>query len=70
MPNTLLSTMHHIPRLRRELVRSPRLTEQLDAGLGRDRAFAHKLTLIFAPTGYGKTTLLSEWIHLLESILR
>lgn len=34
----------------------PRLTEQLNAGLRR------KLTLISAPAGFGKTTLISEWI--------
>ncbi len=33
----------------------PRLTKQLNAGLHR------KLTLISAPAGFGKTTLLSEW---------
>jgi LuxR family maltose regulon positive regulatory protein len=35
----------------------PRLIERLNAGLDR------KLTLISAPAGFGKTTLLSEWIH-------
>jgi LuxR family maltose regulon positive regulatory protein len=33
----------------------PRLIERLDAGLHR------KLTLVSAPAGFGKTTLLSEW---------
>ena len=40
-----------------ELVPHPRLIERLNAGLHR------KLTLISAPAGFGKTTLLSEWIH-------
>ena len=39
----------------------PRLIERLNAGLHR------KLTLISAPAGFGKTTLLSEWIHHLET---
>jgi LuxR family maltose regulon positive regulatory protein len=34
----------------------PRLTQRLNEGVGR------KLTLISAPAGFGKTTLLSEWI--------
>jgi len=36
----------------------PRLIEQLNAGLHAGR----KLTLIAAPAGFGKTTLLSEWV--------
>jgi LuxR family maltose regulon positive regulatory protein len=37
-------------------VRRPRLIEQINAAL------QHKVTLISAPAGYGKTTLVSEWI--------
>jgi LuxR family maltose regulon positive regulatory protein len=39
----------------------PRLIERLNAGLHR------KLTLVSAPAGFGKTTLLSEWIGNWES---
>jgi len=53
----LLTTKLYIPPARPELVSRPRLIEQLNAGLDR------KLTLISAPAGFGKTTLLSEWIH-------
>ncbi|MEJ2738195.1 MAG: LuxR C-terminal-related transcriptional regulator, partial [Anaerolineae bacterium] len=35
----------------------PRLIERLNAGLHR------KLTLVSAPAGFGKTTLVSEWVH-------
>jgi LuxR family maltose regulon positive regulatory protein len=52
----LLNTKLFIHRPRSNLVSRPRLTERLNAGLGR------KLTLIAAPAGFGKTTLLSEWI--------
>jgi LuxR family maltose regulon positive regulatory protein len=53
----LLKTKLHIPPVRPELVSRLRLVEQLNAGLHR------KLTLVSAPAGFGKTTLLSEWIH-------
>ena len=56
MSTPLLATKLYIPPLRRKLVRRPRLVERLNAGLDR------KLTLISAPAGFGKTTLLSEWI--------
>ena len=52
----LLSTKLYIPRPWSGLVSRPRLTDRLNAGLDR------KLTLISAPAGFGKTTLLSEWI--------
>ncbi len=56
MPNTLLSTKLNIPPPHPNLVPRPRLTERLEDGLTR------KLTLISAPAGYGKTTLVSDWI--------
>jgi LuxR family maltose regulon positive regulatory protein len=51
----LLSTKLNIPRPRHDLVPRPRLVQRLNDGLDR------KLTLISAPAGFGKTTLLSEW---------
>jgi LuxR family maltose regulon positive regulatory protein len=59
MPAPLLRTKLHIPPVRKELVSRPRLIEQLNAGLDR------KLTLISAPAGFGKTTLLCEWVQAL-----
>jgi LuxR family maltose regulon positive regulatory protein len=55
----LLATKLYIPPLRPNLVPRPRLVERLNAGLRS----GHKLTLISAPAGFGKTTLLSEWVH-------
>ena len=52
----LLATKLRQPRVRGGLVSRTRLTERLNAGL--DRA----LTLISAPVGFGKTTLLGEWL--------
>lgn len=51
----LLSTKLTVPRLRAPLVARPSLLARLDEGLDR------KLTLISAPAGFGKTTLVSQW---------
>jgi LuxR family maltose regulon positive regulatory protein len=53
----LLQTKLYIPRLRRGLVGRPRLIERLRRGTDS------KLTLISAPAGFGKTTLLAEWME-------
>ncbi len=55
----LLSTKFHIPRPQPELVPRPSLIGRLNEGLHR------KLTLISAPAGFGKTTLVSEWMSTL-----
>lgn len=52
----LLATKLFAPRWRRGLVLRPRLVAQLDQGTGRP------LTLVCAPAGFGKTTLLAEWL--------
>jgi len=61
MATQLLATKLYIPpvRPRERVVPRPRLIERLNAGLRSGR----KLTLISAPAGFGKTTLLSEWIQ-------
>jgi LuxR family transcriptional regulator, maltose regulon positive regulatory protein len=56
MPTPLLATKLYIPPPRQHVVRRSRLTERLHAGLHR------KLTLISAPAGFGKSTLLSAWV--------
>jgi LuxR family maltose regulon positive regulatory protein len=64
MPPLLLQTKLYIPPTRPGLVSRPRLIERLNAGLpGRNRGFARKLTLVCAPAGYGKTTLVSAWLR-------
>lgn len=58
-PNTstpLLEPKFNPPRLPPLLVERPRLFNQLGAGL------SHKLTLIMAPAGFGKTTLVNQWL--------
>ena len=52
----LLETKLYVPKLRRGLVARPRLSERLSRGA------ESKLTLISAPAGFGKTTLLAEWL--------
>src|SRR6266516_1594903 len=60
MPPPMLTTKLYIPRLRPNVVSRPRLIERLNEGLQR------KLTLISAPAGFGKTTLVSEWAEGIE----
>ncbi len=45
-----------VPPAHHDLIVRPRLLERLTAAL------QHKLTLICAPAGFGKTTLLSKWV--------
>ena len=52
----LLETKLYVPRLRRGLVARPRLIERMNRGA------ESKLTLLSAPAGFGKTTLLTEWL--------
>ena len=59
----LLSTKFNIPALRSGLVSRSRLLDRLDTGLLQDGKFERKLTLVSAPAGYGKTTLVIEGIR-------
>ena len=56
MPAALLETKFYVPQLRRGVVPRRRLSERLDRGV------ASKLMLVSAPAGFGKTTLLAEWL--------
>src|SRR6266566_2764040 len=60
MSTPILATKLYIPRPRPNVVSRPRLLERLNEGLHR------KLTLIAAPAGFGKTTLVSEWVKGIE----
>ncbi|MGD1993579.1 MAG: hypothetical protein PVI59_10325, partial [Anaerolineae bacterium] len=61
MTTPLLKTKLHIPPTRPERVSRPHLIDRLNTGRHR------KLTIISAPAGFGKTTLLSDWINQLDS---
>ena len=64
MPATpLLATKLFPPPYRYNLVPRPRLTQKLDDGLQAGR----KITLICAPAGFGKTTLVVEWLARIKS---
>jgi LuxR family transcriptional regulator, maltose regulon positive regulatory protein len=54
--NPLLVTKLHMPRPRAQLVSRSHLTERLQEGI------AGTLTLLSAPAGFGKTTLLAQWV--------
>jgi LuxR family maltose regulon positive regulatory protein len=63
MPDTLLTTKLTLPPSRKGIVSRPRLIEKLNAGLGANGLAYRKFTLISAPAGFGKTTLLVEWLR-------
>ena len=56
MPTPILATKLYVPPPRPKAVLRPRLVERLNEGLHG------KLALISAPAGFGKTTLVSEWL--------
>ena len=57
MSDNLLATKVHVPPLHGNLVNRASLVTRLNDGIAR----GCRLTLISAPAGYGKSTLLSEW---------
>ena len=57
MPTTVLATKLIAPSPRRRLVARPRLLRLLDATIEP----GHRLTLVSAPAGFGKTTAVSDW---------
>ena len=59
-PAIILATKLFVPPLRPKVVLRPRLIQRLNEGLHR------KLTLISAAAGFGKTTLISEWMSGLD----
>ena len=63
MSTPVLATKLFAPARRPQLVARPRLTGQLDTTLDA----GHRLTLVSAPPGFGKTTALSDWLaHLAQ----
>ena len=62
MSAPLVTTKFYIAPPRSDLVERPRLLQRLDAGLRQ----GHRLILVSAPAGFGKTTLLASWISSIE----
>jgi LuxR family maltose regulon positive regulatory protein len=64
----VLATKLHIPRAHPNRISRLHLNQRLDEGLWHTRGvdFMRRLTLVAAPAGYGKTTLLCEWLKHLE----
>src|SRR5688500_15217232 len=60
MPSPLLATKLHVPPPRPQIVARPRLLGRLGSAADAGR----KLALVCAPAGFGKTTILTEWIAL------
>ena len=56
MASPLLRTKLFVPRPRPDLVRRPGLSQRLS------RTPRPRLTLVSAPPGFGKTTLLAAWL--------
>jgi LuxR family maltose regulon positive regulatory protein len=59
MDSPLLTTKLYFPRPRPNLVPRPHLIGRLEEGLELE----HRLTLVSAPAGFGKTTLIGEWLY-------
>jgi LuxR family maltose regulon positive regulatory protein len=62
MSISLLSTKFYIPPARANAVARPRLTEKLMIGLNQPGSFV----LLSGPAGFGKTTLLSEFVSVFQ----
>ncbi len=53
----LLTTKYYVPQVRANIVQRARLVQQIETGITSN----YKLTLVSAPAGFGKTTLISAW---------
>jgi LuxR family maltose regulon positive regulatory protein len=65
MSTPLLTTKLYRPPVGPRLVPRPHLMQQLDEGLQLGR----RMTLVSAPAGFGKTTLLSDWLGRIDRLV-
>lgn len=59
MSETLLATKLYIPSLLSQILQRQSILELMNDGLSIEK----RLTLVCAPAGYGKTTLVCEWLQ-------
>ena len=57
---SLMQTKLYRPRNRSDVIPRTRLLDRLNAGL------SGKVTLVSAPAGFGKTTLLAQWLQTID----
>jgi LuxR family transcriptional regulator, maltose regulon positive regulatory protein len=62
MTYQVLSTKLYIPPIHSSLVQRPRLVQHLEAGYQTGK----RVTLVSAPAGFGKTTIIRQWITAAE----
>jgi LuxR family maltose regulon positive regulatory protein len=65
MPTALLNSKLFVPPLRPSLVPRPRLIQTLNEGLQMRK----RLTLVSAPAGFGKTTLMVDWLKQIDVLV-
>ena len=66
MMGSLVTTKLYLPSPRRNAIPRPRLVERLNRALDLE----HQLIVVSAPAGYGKTTLISEWVQSVAAMRR
>jgi LuxR family maltose regulon positive regulatory protein len=59
----IIATKLNLPYSRARTVSRPRLVTRLEEDLLQNSEFSRQLTLLSAPAGYGKTTLVLEWLN-------
>jgi LuxR family transcriptional regulator, maltose regulon positive regulatory protein len=64
MTYQVLSTKLYVPPIHSSLVRRPRLAQYLENGYQTGK----RVTLVSAPAGFGKTTIIREWITATEPV--
>ncbi len=66
MPEIMLQSKIGVPLLRKQTVARRRLLEYADHDFVEGNRFTRKLTLVSAPAGYGKTSMVAEWLQMVD----